>query len=70
MNSLQKTILQEIETLPLYLQNEVLDFVLYLKSKADRENDTDYLSSNPKIKQAIIDGLNTPLGECSELDME
>jgi hypothetical protein len=45
---------------------EVLDFVLLLKSEVCKENDSDYLSNNPETKQAIIDGLNTPLDECSE----
>jgi len=66
MNTLQEKINQEINTLPLSSQKEVLDFVLFLKSAAGKESDSDYLSKNPKIKQAIIDGLNTPLNECSE----
>jgi hypothetical protein len=69
MNSLQKTINQEIITLPLNAQKEVLDFVLFLKNNANSETDNQYLSKNPEIKQAIISGRNTPLDECSdELD--
>jgi hypothetical protein len=66
MNTLQKTIHQEINTLPLTSQKEVLDFVLFLKKRINIETGNDYLSKNPEIKQAIIDGLNTPLDECSE----
>jgi hypothetical protein len=40
--------------------------VLFLKKRINIETDNDYLSKNPKIKQAIIDGLDTPLDECSE----
>ncbi len=69
MNTLQQVIHQEINTLPIMSQKEVLDFVLFLKKRINVESDHDYLSKTPKIKQAIIDGLNTPLDECStELD--
>jgi len=66
MNTLQEKINQEINTLPLTSQKEVLDFVLFLKKDINTETDNDFLSKNPEIKQAIIDGLNTPLDECSE----
>jgi len=66
MNTLQEKIHQEIDTLPLPSQKEVLDFVLFLKNTINTETDSDYLSKNPKIKQAIIEGLNTPLDECSD----
>lgn len=66
MNTLQEKIHQEIDTLPLPSQKEVLDFVLFLKNSLNIESDSDYLSKNPKIKQAIIEGLNTPLDECSD----
>ena len=66
MNTLQEKIYQEINKLPLTSQKEVLDFVLFLKKRINIETDSDYLSKNPEIKQAIIDGLNTPLDECSE----
>jgi hypothetical protein len=66
MNTLQEKINQEVNTLPLKSQKEVLDFVLFLKKDINTETDNDYLSKNPEIKQAIIDGLNTPLDECSE----
>ncbi|MEI6746061.1 MAG: hypothetical protein WCL34_08875 [Methylococcaceae bacterium] len=69
MNTLQQVIQQEINTLPMMSQKEVLDFVLFLKNRINVESDHDYLSKNPEIKQAIIDGLNTSLDECStELD--
>jgi len=66
MNTLQEKINQEINALPLTSQKEVLDFVLFLKKDINTETDNDYLSKKPEIKQAIIDGLNTPLDECSE----
>lgn len=66
MNTLQEKINREINTLPLTSQKEVLDFVLFLKKDINTETDNDFLSKNPEIKQAIIDGLNTPLDECSE----
>lgn len=66
MNTLQEKIHQEVNTLPLTSQKEVLDFVLFLKNTLNTESDSDYLSKDPEIKQAIIDGLNTPLDECSD----
>ncbi|MBS3952506.1 MAG: hypothetical protein KGZ88_06125 [Methylomicrobium sp.] len=66
MSTLQEKIHQEVNTLPLTSQKEVLDFVLFLKNTLNTESDSDYLSKDPKIKQAIIDGLNTPLDECSD----
>ncbi|MDD5272422.1 MAG: hypothetical protein PHU14_06840 [Methylovulum sp.] len=66
MNTLQERINQELDSLPLSSQKEVFDFVLFLKQKANTETDQDFLSKNAGIKQAIIDGLNTPLDECSE----
>ena len=66
MNTLQEKIHQEINTLPLTSQKEVLDFVLFLKNTLNTESDNDYLSKDPKIKQAVIDGLNTPLDECTD----
>ena len=66
MNTLPELINKEIYKLPLTSQKEVLDFVLFLKKRINIETDSDYLSKNPEIKQAIIDGLNTPLDECSE----
>ena len=66
MNTLQEKINQEIDRLPLTSQKEVLDFVLFLKKRISIETDNDYLSKNAETKQAIIDGLNIPLDECSE----
>ncbi len=66
MNTLPELINKEIYKLPLTSQKEVLDFVLFLNKRINIETDSDYLSKNPEIKQAIINGLNTPLDECSE----
>lgn len=65
MIGLQQVLSNEINTLPLMSQKEVLDFVLFLKKRISVENDHDYLSKNAEIKQTIVDGLNTPLEECS-----
>jgi hypothetical protein len=65
MTALQERINQEINKLPLISQKEVLDFILFIQQKINTETDSDYLSKNPKIKNAIIEGLNTPLNECS-----
>jgi hypothetical protein len=51
MNTLQEKINQEINTLPLITQKEILDFVLFLKKDINTETDNDYLSKNTEIKQ-------------------
>ncbi len=56
----------EIDSLPLIYQEEVFNFILFLKDKVNKKTDTEYLTENSKIKQTIIDGLNTPLAECSK----
>jgi hypothetical protein len=66
MTMLQEKIRVEISVLPLEFQKEVLDFILFLQERAKQESDTIYLSENHEVKQAIIDGLHTPLSECSE----
>ena len=55
----------EINELPINLQKEVFDFILFIKKK-NTESDNDFLSKNADAKQAIIEGLNTPLEQCSE----
>ena len=66
MNTLQERIHDEINELPVNLQKEVFDFILFIKNKIDTESDNDFLSRNADAKQAIIEGLNTPLEQCSE----
>jgi len=60
------TLPEIINTLSLTSQKEVLDFMFFLKKRINIKTDSDYLSKNADIKQAIIDGLNTPLDECSK----
>ncbi|MDX1919471.1 MAG: hypothetical protein SFU25_01910 [Candidatus Caenarcaniphilales bacterium] len=59
-------IASEINSLPLQYQSEVLDFIMFLKSKVNETTYTDYLSENPHIKQSIIEGFNTSRDECSK----
>ena len=59
-------ITSELDSLPLQYQKEVFDFIIFLKEKLKEEDDTDYLSKDTETKQAIIEGLNTPLEECSK----
>lgn len=66
MNSLQEKIQSEINNLPINSQKEVFDYILFIKHKIHSETDNDFLSNNADIKQAIIEGLNTPLEQCSE----
>jgi hypothetical protein len=63
---LQNQIYEEIKQLPPDYQKEVLDFVLFIKNRMTQETDNDYLTKNTDSKQAIIEGLQTPLSACDE----
>ncbi|CAA9889192.1 hypothetical protein METHB2_10065 [Candidatus Methylobacter favarea] len=40
--------------------------MLFLKKRIKMETDNNYLSKNPEVNQAIIEGLNTSEDECPE----
>ena len=57
----------EIEMLPENILDKVIEFVKFQKFlEGLYDNDTDYLSSIPRMKESIIEGMNTPLSECSK----
>ena len=66
MGSLAMKIEEEVKNLPPKYLKEVLDFIAFVKQKARKESDTKYLSKNEKLKKSIIEGLKTPLTECSD----
>lgn len=66
MTQLTAKIVQEIKDLPPVYLKEVLDFIEFLKEKAKEESDTEYLSKNETLKKSIIEGLKTPVSECSD----
>lgn len=45
-------------------------FVMINEEDYNNILETLYLSSNPKIYNSIIDGLNTPIEDCVEIDWE
>jgi len=67
---------EKINQLPPELLTEIEDYIDFILFKyAKRENnksgleETEYLSSIPKMKDSIIEGMNTPIEECDkELD--
>lgn len=57
----------EIEMLPEDILDKVMEFVKFQKFlEGLYDNDTDYLSSIPGMQDSIIEGMNTPLSECSK----
>jgi hypothetical protein len=65
MNRLKTELIQkELETLPENFQEEVLDFIGYLKTKI--MDDTEYILSVPGMKEKILESGNTPDSECTE----
>ncbi len=66
MSTLSLKIEEEVKNLPPRYLKEVLDFIDFVKQKAKKESDTEYLSKNPKLKKSIVEGLKTPLTECSD----
>ncbi len=66
MSNLSVEINNEIRLLnPIYLK-EVYDFILFLKKKQRKRNDTEYLSNIPGMVQSIIEEDNKPINEYSK----
>jgi hypothetical protein len=64
MGKIQERIVQLTHALPEKYQEEVLDFIEYIYTKAAWKSDTEYLSSVPGMKEKIIEASKTPLREC------
>ncbi len=46
------------------IEKEIVEIIRKEMTELENINETMYLSSNPKLKQDIIDGINTPLEDC------
>lgn len=46
------------------IEKEIVEIIRKKMAELENINETMYLSSNPKSKQIIIDGINTPLEDC------
>ena len=57
----------EIDLLPENILDKVREFIEFQKFlEGTYDNDTEYLTSIPHMKDSIVEGLNTPLSECSK----
>lgn len=57
----------EIDSLPENILEKVREFIAFQKFlEGAYENDTEYLSSIPGMKESIVEGGKTPLSECSK----
>lgn len=60
----------QIDHLPEAIVSKILEFIQFQKfANGLFDNDTEYLSSMPEVKKSIIEGMNTPISECSR-DLE
>jgi hypothetical protein len=63
--SVREILLSQIDSLPDFALEKVLEFVSFQRySLGMFEDDTEYLSSIPGMKESIVKGLNTPISEC------
>jgi len=66
--TIQEAVKKEIDTLSTEALYAVRDFLLFQKYRDILEmDDTAYLNSIPGMAASIIDGINTPLSECTSL---
>ncbi|MDR0305072.1 MAG: hypothetical protein LBH98_09965 [Chitinispirillales bacterium] len=64
-----KEFISEMESLPEEHSETVRQFVYFLKYRnLITQDDTQYLSSIPKMLDSIKEGINTPLSECKNLE--
>lgn len=57
---------KQLDVLPDFSIEKIIEFVNYQKFLIGYyDNDSEYLASIPGMEKSIVDGLNTPLSECS-----
>jgi len=66
MNALQTNITKIIEDIPHYYLQDLYDYAVFLKAKAQKDNDTAYLESIPGMSKAIIAASKEDLQNCSK----
>ena len=64
MGKVQEKIAILADKLPEKYQEAVLDFIEFLISRVEWENDTEYLNSIPGMAQKIIDASKMPIESC------
>jgi hypothetical protein len=66
MNAIQSNLNDIINSIPYYYQQELLDYALFLKSKSEKETDTEYLESIPGMVESILESAKSELKDCSK----
>jgi hypothetical protein len=68
MNTIQSNIIKITEDLPAYYMQEILEYAIFIKQKAEKEksSDTDYLYSIPGMVESIVESSKTDISECSK----
>ena len=65
--SRKELLMTQVDSLPDSVIEKVLEFVSFQRySLGLFENDTDYLNSIPGMPESIIQGLQTPVNECTD----
>lgn len=66
--STREYIISELDNLPESVLDKVQEFILFQKfSMGVFDDDTDYLTSIPSMKESILEGKATPLSDCVPL---
>ena len=65
MLAIQQNILEATNKLPYYYQQDLLDYAIFLKSKADKESDTEYLEKTPSVIEEILTASKESIENCS-----
>jgi hypothetical protein len=61
----KEMLLNQIDSLPDFAVEKVIEFVSFQRYRLGMfEDDTEYLSAIPGMKESIVKGLNTPIFEC------
>jgi hypothetical protein len=65
MNALQLDLVNISNNIPYYYLKDLLDYAVFLKQKAEKENDTEYLENIPGMVDSIIAASKEDLNNCS-----
>lgn len=66
MNGLQANLVKIIDDIPSYYLQDLLDYAIFLKAKAKKEHDTEYLENIPGMVDSIVAASKEDLKNCSK----
>lgn len=67
MNTLQANLVYLTNTLPHYYLIDLLEYAKFLKQKAEKETDTEYLKSIPGMVDSILSASKEDLSDCEQM---